>query len=278
MGNDPFVPHLAEIVEVHRETRGVYTYRLRFREEEMRRSYRFLPGQFNMVYVFGVGEVAISIVSDPDDPDLLDHTIRIVGNVTGALERLKEGDTIGLRGPYGSAWPLKEAEGKEVIVVTGGLGCAPVVSVINYIALRRERYGRLKILHGVKTPKDLLYRERFRSWQRHPNTEVYLTVDHPDKAWKYNVGVVTNLFDQVEIDSQNSMVMMCGPEIMMRATARNLLARGMAADRTYVSLERNMKCAIAFCGHCQLGPTFVCREGPVYRYDRIQPWFETPGI
>lgn len=158
---DPTIPHPAEIVEVRRETPGVYTYRLRFLDEALRRSYRFLPGQFNMVYVFGVGEVAISIVSDPDDPDLLDHTIRIVGNVTGALERLKKGDTLGLRGPYGSAWPLKEAEGKEVIVVTGGLGCAPVVSVINYIAQRREQYGRLKILHGVKTPKDLLYRERF---------------------------------------------------------------------------------------------------------------------
>ena len=278
MENDPFVPHLAEIVEIRRETRGVYTYRLRFREEALRRSYRFLPGQFNMVYLFGVGEVAISIVSDPDDPDLLDHTIRIVGNVTGALERLKEGDVLGLRGPYGSAWPLKEAEGKEVIVVTGGLGCAPVVSVINYIALRREHYGRLKILHGVKTPKDLLYREHFRAWQRHPNTEVYLTVDHPDKTWKYNVGVVTNLFDQVEIDPQNSIVMMCGPEMMMRYTTRSLLSRGMETDRIYVSLERNMKCAIAFCGHCQLGPTFVCREGPVYRYDRIQRWLETREI
>lgn len=148
-----------------------------------------------------------------------------------------------------------------MIVVTGGLGCAPVVSVINYIAQRREQYGKLKILHGVKTPKDLLYRERFRAWERHPNTEVYLTVDHPDKAWKYNVGVVTNLFDQVEIDPRHSMVMMCGPEIMMRYTARSLLSRGIAADRIYVSLERNMKCAIAFCGHCQLGPTFVCREG-----------------
>ncbi|MDC4206034.1 MAG: FAD/NAD(P)-binding protein [Candidatus Manganitrophus sp.] len=278
MVNDPFLPHPAEIVEVRRETPGVYTYRLRFRDEGLRRGYRFLPGQFNMVYVFGVGEVAISIVSDPDDPELLDHTIRIVGNVTGALERLKEGDTIGLRGPYGSAWPLKEAEGKEVIVVTGGLGCAPVVSVINYIAQRREQYGKLKILHGVKTPKDLLYRERFRAWERHPNTEVYLTVDHPDKAWKYNVGVVTNLFDQVEIDPRHSIAMMCGPEIMMRYTARSLLSRGIAADRIYVSLERNMKCAIAFCGHCQLGPTFVCREGPVYRYDRIQPWFETREI
>lgn len=275
---DPTIPHPAEIVEVRRETPGVYTYRLRFRDEGLRQGYRFLPGQFNMVYVFGVGEVAISIVSDPDDPELLDHTIRIVGNVTGALERLKEGDTIGLRGPYGSAWPLKEAEGKEVIVVTGGLGCAPVVSVINYIAQRRERYGKLKILHGVKTPKDLLYRERFRAWEHHPNTEVYLTVDHPDKAWKYNVGVVTNLFDQVEIDPRHSIVMMCGPEIMMRYTARSLLSRGVAADRIYVSLERNMKCAIAFCGHCQLGPTFVCREGPVYRYDRIQPWFETREI
>ncbi|MFY9268368.1 MAG: FAD/NAD(P)-binding protein [Candidatus Manganitrophaceae bacterium] len=270
----PLLPQQAEIVEKRREARGVYTYRLRLCDETIRRSYRFLPGQFNMVYLFGVGEVPISIVSDPSDPELLDHTIRIVGNVTDGLERLGKGEIIGLRGPYGSAWPLKEAEGKEVIIVTGGLGCAPVVSVINYIVQRRDAFGRLKILHGVKTPKDLLYRERFRAWKSIPNTEVYLTVDHPDRQWRYSVGVVTNLFSQIEVDLEKSLVMMCGPEIMMRYATRDLIGQGLSPERIYVSLERNMKCAVAFCGHCQLGPVFLCREGPVFRYDQVQKWIE----
>ncbi|HLG22985.1 MAG TPA: FAD/NAD(P)-binding protein [Candidatus Manganitrophaceae bacterium] len=275
---DPFIPHPADIVEKRREARGIYTYRLRFQEEALRRAFQFQPGQFNMVYAFGAGEVPISIVSDPGDPELLDHTIRIVGNVTGALDRLEAGDAVGLRGPYGSAWPLQEAEGKEVVIITGGLGCAPVVSVINYIARRRASYGPLKILHGIKTPKDLLYRERFRAWRRYPDTEVYLTVDHPDRQWKYSVGVVTNLFSQVKIDAANGLFMMCGPEVMMRYAAHDLLAHGVSPHRIYLSLERNMKCAVAFCGHCQFGPTFVCREGPVYRYDRIQEWFEKREI
>ncbi len=270
----PLLPQQAEIVEKRREARGVYTYRLRLCDETIRRSYRFLPGQFNMVYLFGVGEVPISIVSDPSDPELLDHTIRIVGNVTDGLERLGKGEIIGLRGPYGSAWPLKEAEGKEVIIVTGGLGCAPVVSVINYIVQRRDAFGPLKILHGVKTPKDLLYRERFRAWKSIPNTEVYLTVDHPDRQWRYSVGVVTNLFSQIEVDLEKSLVMMCGPEIMMRYATRDLIGQGLSPERIYVSLERNMKCAVAFCGHCQLGPVFLCREGPVFRYDQVQKWIE----
>jgi len=270
---NPWIPYPAEIVEKRQETRQIYTYRLRFQDERLRHSFRFQPGQFNMVYVFGAGEIPISIVSDPADPELLDHTVRIVGNVTGVLDKLGKGDVVGLRGPYGSWWPMEEAVGKDVVIVTGGLGCAPVVSVINYVFKRRESYGALKILHGIKTPKDLLYRKRFRAWQRHPDTEVYLTVDHPDRQWKFSVGFVTNLFSQVRIDIQKSIVMMCGPEMMMRFAVRDLLTRGMAADRIYLSLERNMKCAVGFCGHCQFGPKFICKDGPVLRYDRIGEWF-----
>ena len=269
-----FIPHPADIVEKRKEARYIFTFRLRFRDERLRQTFRFEPGQFNMVYIFGVGEVPISIVSDPTDPELLDHTIRVVGRTTAALEKLKEGDTVGLRGPYGSRWPLEDFKGKDVIIVTGGLGCAPAVSVINYIVKRRDAYGALKILHGIKTPKDLLYRDRFRAWRRIPNTEVCLTVDHPDRQWKYNVGVVTNLFNQVRIDYQNSVVMMCGPETMMHYAVRGLLSQGISEDRIYLSLERNMKCAIGFCGHCQFGPSFICKEGPVFRYDRIKPWLE----
>lgn len=271
---NPWIPQTAEVIGKRREASHVHTLRLRFRDEASRRSYRFRSGQFNMLYVFGTGEVPISIVSDPDDPEELDHTVRVVGKVSEALVGLKKGEAVGVRGPYGSWWPLEESRGKDVVIVTGGLGCAPVVSVINYVAHRRDRYGHLKIFHGVKTPKDLLYRARFRAWQELPNTEVYLTVDHPDRQWKYEVGVVTNLFRQVPIDTRNSVAMICGPEIMMRSTVRDLLGQGLPADRIYLSLERNMKCAIGFCGHCQFGPRFICKDGPVLRYDRIREWFE----
>jgi sulfhydrogenase subunit gamma (sulfur reductase) len=271
---DPFVPMTAEVVEKRREAPKIWTLRLRLKDEAQRRAFQFRPGQFNMVYDFGVGEVPISIVSDPVDSELLDHTIRAVGAVSHRLCELDRGDVIGLRGPYGSWWPLEEARGQDVLIVTGGLGCAPVVAAINYVMARRESYGALKIFHGIKTPGDLLYRERFQAWRKSPNTEVYLTVDRPDRRWKENVGVVTALFGQAQIDPGRSVVMMCGPEIMMRFAVRELVKLGMTTDRIYLSMERNMKCAVGFCGHCQYGPLFICKDGPVLRYDRISRWFD----
>jgi NAD(P)H-flavin reductase len=272
------IPCPAEIVEKRPETRGIYTFRLRVKDQGKRAAFRFRPGQFNMVYVFGVGEVPISIASDPDDVDGLDHTVRVVGNVTGVLERLNVGDVVGLRGPYGSWWPMDEAQGRDVIAITGGLGCAPVVSVISYVVRRRAMFGALKILHGVKAPNDLVYRRQFQAWAKHPNTEVHLTTDQPDRRWRHHTGVVTTLLNQVAIDRTNSVVMMCGPEGMMRAATAHLLQGGMGEERIYVSIERNMKCAVGLCGHCQLGSEYICKTGPVFRYDRVRRWFEHPGV
>jgi NAD(P)H-flavin reductase len=272
------IPCPAEIVEKRPETRGIYTFRLRVRDEAKRAAFRFRPGQFNMVYAFGAGEVPISIASDPDDADGLDHTVRVVGNVTGVLDRLKAGDTVGLRGPYGSWWPLEEARGRDVIVITGGLGCAPVASVISYVIRRRGSFGALKILHGIKAPSDLVYRRQFQAWATHPNTEVHLTTDQPDRGWRHHSGVVTTLLRRVTIDPARSTVMMCGPQGMMRAASRELFERGVPEENVYVSIERNMKCAVGLCGHCQLGSEYVCKTGPVFRFDRIRRWFEHPGI
>jgi sulfhydrogenase subunit gamma (sulfur reductase) len=272
--SNPFVPALAEVIEKRREAPKIWTLRLRLKDKAQRRDFQFRPGQFNMVYDFGVGEVPISIVSDPADSELLDHTIRAVGAVSHRLCELDRGDVIGLRGPYGSWWPLEEARGQDVLIVTGGLGCAPVVAAINYVMTRREAYGALKIFHGIKTPGDLLYRERFQAWRKAPNTEVHLTVDRPDRRWRENVGVVTALFGQTELVPDRSIVMMCGPEIMMRFAVRELVKRGITTDRIYLSMERNMKCALGFCGHCQYGPLFICKDGPVLRYDRISRWFD----
>jgi sulfhydrogenase subunit gamma (sulfur reductase) len=275
---NPYLIHPATIVEKIREAEDIDTYRLRFVDEQVRRSYRFAAGQFNMVYLFGVGEVAISIVSDPGEPESLDHTIRGVGRVTKAIAQLQPGDELGIRGPFGSGWPLEAIRGKDIVIVTGGLGCAPVVGAIEYIFRRRNQYGAVTILHGVKTPHDLLYRERFDAWRRQPDTQVLLTSDQPDKTWHYHVGVVTELFEQVAVDPARTMVLMCGPEIMMRLGVSILMQRGIPATAIYASLERHMECGIGLCGHCQLGPYFLCKDGPVMRYDRVAPWLGQSGV
>jgi NAD(P)H-flavin reductase len=276
--DNPYAIRPAVIVDRVREAEDILTFRFSFAESDSRPSFRFKAGQFNMVYLFGVGEVAISIVSDPDEPTFLDHTIRLVGRVTQAIGQLQTGDMVGIRGPFGQGWPLDEARGKDVVIVTGGLGCAPVVGAIQYIFRRREQYGTVKILHGVKTPHDLLYRERFDLWRRSPNTEVLLTSDRPDKTWRHHVGVVTELFEAVAFDPERTIVLMCGPEIMMRLGVPILRTRGIPARAIYVSLERHMECGIGLCGHCQMGPFFLCKDGPVMRYDRIEPFMGREGV
>ncbi|MBH0197272.1 MAG: FAD/NAD(P)-binding protein, partial [Nitrospira sp.] len=231
---NPYLIHPATIVEKIREAEDINTYRLQLVDEQTRQHFRFNAGQFNMVYLFGVGEVAISIVSDPDEPTFLDHTIRAVGRTTKAIADLQPGDVLGIRGPFGQGWPLEEARGRNVVIVTGGLGCAPVVGAIEYIFRRRGDYGSVRIIHGVKTPKDLLYRERFERWGRFPDTEVLLTSGQVDKTWHYHIGVVTELFERVAIDPGNSIVLMCGPEIMMRLGVSILMRRGISETAIYL--------------------------------------------
>ena len=275
---NPYLIHPATIVEKIQEAEDITTYRLQLVDEQVRRQFRFKAGQFNMVYLFGVGEVAISIVSDPDEPEFLDHTIRAVGRVTKGIADLKSGDVLGIRGPFGQGWPLEEARGRHVVIVTGGLGCAPVVGAIEYIFRRREHYGSVRIIHGVKTPRDLLYHERFEVWSRQPDTEVLLASDQPDGTWRHHVGVVTELFELVAVDPAKSIVLMCGPEIMMRLGVPILMRRGIPATAIYVSLERHMECGIGLCGHCQMGPYFLCKDGPVMRYDRVAQWLGRVGV
>lgn len=270
---DPYIPKLAQIIEKRHEAKNIYTFRLRFSSDEEQEAYSFAPGQFNMLYVFGVGEIAISISGDPSDREGIDHTIRVVGTVSRAMGSCEEGDTLGVRGPFGSQWPLQEARGKDVLVITGGLGCAPVMGAIHYIIKRRSDYGKLKILHGIKAPRDLIYRQKLEEWKQFPDTEVHLTSDEADKDWKFSVGVVTNLMDKIEIDPANTVVMMCGPEVMMKFALKELKKHSIGSDQIYLSMERNMKCAMGFCGHCQYGPHFICRDGPILRYDQVAGLF-----
>ena len=272
-----YVPHTAKVLERIQETHSVFTLRLAFVDETLRQAYEFQPGQFNMLYLYGVGEVPISIVSDPKDPHVLDHTIRAVGRVTRGLSQLSESETIGIRGPYGRGWPMERAKGRDVLVITGGLGCAPVVSVINYIIKRRAEFGQLSILQGVKLPNDLIWRDRYEQWIQQPNTQVLLAADKGAADWPWHVGLVTELFDQVEFH-KDTMVMMCGPEIMMQVCLRELLNRRVPESQIYLSMERNMKCALGHCGRCQYGDQFICRDGPVFSYQRIKPYFARRGF
>jgi NAD(P)H-flavin reductase len=264
------LPYEAEIVERIQESPSIFTLRLRFTDPAVHGAYRFAPGQFNMLYLYGVGEVPISIVSDPEDDNLFDHTIRSVGRVTRALAALQSGDRLGVRGAFGRGWPIAQAEGRDVIIVTGGLGCAPVVSVINYVLRRREQFARLVIIQGVKHSADLIWRERYQQWSTLPDTQVYVAADQAGPGWPFREGQVTSLLGEAALDPRNSTVMMCGPQGMMQAVARDLLARGFAEQDLWLSMERNMQCGQGLCGHCQMGEKFVCKDGPVFSYDEIK--------
>jgi len=267
-------PHV--VVSRHEETADTFTIALRPMQADAPRS--FAPGQFNMLYAFGTGESAISISGSPEENDMLVHTIRRVGMVTSALDRLSPGDVVGLRGPFGSAWPMDEVRGRDLVFVSGGIGLAPLRPAILYVFAHRADYGRIVILAGARSPADVIFHDDLHSWMNQPETEVRLTVDRGDSAWHHQVGVVTTLIPRARFDAANAVAMVCGPEIMMRFTAEELAKSGLPGGRIFVTLERNMKCAVGFCGHCQFGPEFICRDGPVFRHDRIHHWFSQREI
>ncbi len=231
--------------------------------------FAFRAGQFNMLYVFGTGEAAISISSDPEKPHTIAHTIHRVGTVTSALAQLRKGDMIGLRGPFGSSWPLGEVQGKDICIVAGGIGLAPLRPVLYGLLRHRSSYGRIILLYGARSPLDLLYRVELEQWGKQQNVEVIVTVDRGDSSWKGHIGVVTTLFSYIKLDAAATAAFVCGPETMMKYTLDELERRAIPDGQVYLSLERNMKCAVGFCGHCQLGPVFICRDGPVFRLPAV---------
>lgn len=274
---DPYLPHPARIIARTQESPTIFTLKTQFIEDQ-HRNVTFHPGQFNMVYLYGVGEIAISISSDPAQNDYLSHTIRAVGRVTKALQKLQTGDHLGIRGPYGQGWPLQEAEGKDIVIVTGGLGCAPTVSVINYILARREQYGAIKILQGVKHSDDLIFRKQYALWQKKPNIEVYIAADQAGPKWHWAIGYVTDMISSLTLHPERTIVMMCGPEMMMHAAINALTKKEVPEEAIYLSMERNMQCGIGRCGHCQYGGLFVCIDGPIFAYPRIKDLFSVKGF
>ena len=227
----------------------------------------FSPGQFTMVYVFGVGEVPLSISGDPDHPDSLVHTVRAVGAVTNAICALEPGDTVGVRGPYGTGWP--DARNRDLLIIAGGIGLAPVRPLVRRAVAHRQEYFSVGLVYGSRSPSELLYRDELDSWRRGDTIDVQVTVDRGDPTWRGDVGVVTPLVQRIRYVSDETVAVVCGPETMMRVVARTLEDRGMTPDNIYLSLERNMECGIGLCGHCQFGSDFVCTDGPVFPYSDV---------
>ena len=273
---DPMCPVAQRVISLSQETEDIYSLRLEPSEKSVRA--RFLPGQFNMLYAFGVGESAISISGDPSDTDVTEHTIRRVGLVTNALGSMRPGDFVGVRGPFGSPWPMDQAQGSDLLVIAGGIGMAPLRPVIKEVLANRNVYNRLTVLSGARDPGGILYRDELLEWKKLPGVDSKVTVDHADYSWKGNVGVVTTLVNRTVYDPKNTIAFICGPEIMMRYAVVELQKNGVEGHQIFLSLERNMKCAIGFCGHCQFGSEFICRDGPVFRYDRIAFWLNQREI
>jgi NAD(P)H-flavin reductase len=273
---DPWRTQTVEIGGAIDELDGIATYRLA-PVPTTPDACRFTPGQFNMLYLPGVGEVAISMSGDPAATDAWIHTIRVAGNVTKTFAALPRGSRLGLRGPFGVGWPVESLRGGDVVLVTGGVGLAPIRPLICHLLRHRGDYGRIWLINGARTPDSLLFQREYDDW-RHSLT-LQLTVDRAIGKWTGHVGVVTLLVDRLRLTRpEQTHVITCGPEVMMKFAAVSALRRDVAPERIWVSLERNMQCAAGLCGHCQLGPAFICKDGPVFRYDRILPYLNVEAL
>ncbi|NOY07557.1 MAG: hydrogenase [Spirochaetes bacterium] len=264
-----YIPHLAEIVSVRKETHDTKTYRLVFRDSGLAGSFDYKQGQFVQVSVLGVGEAPISITSSPSRKGFLELTLRAAGRVTSAICRLHTGDSVYIRGPYGNFFPFKELKGRDILFIAGGIGLAPVRSLINLVFDNRDAFGHITILYGAKTPQEICFKNELIKWEGIRDTSVFTTVDKPDGTWKGHTGVVTSLYDKANINSKNSTAVLCGPPVMIKFAAKELLQRGFCRPDIIVTLERYMKCGIGKCGHCNIGGLYVCTDGPVFTWDQV---------
>jgi NAD(P)H-flavin reductase len=272
---DPMLPAPFVVVDRTEETADTVTLRV---QPVGAAETTFDPGQFSMLYAVGVGEVPISISGDPGFAGFLEYTIRSVGAVTNALTSLRPGDHLGLRGPFGIGWPLESGFGRDLVIVAGGIGLAPLRPVVLHALAHRDRFNAVSLLYGARTPHDLLFNFELHGWRARFDIEVEVTVDRGSADWMGDVGVVTQLLNRVLFEPENTTAMVCGPEVMMRAAARQLQSHGVATADIAVSLERNMKCGIGLCGHCQLSTHLLCRDGPVVAYRLAEPWMEVAEL
>jgi NAD(P)H-flavin reductase len=268
--HDPMVPRAFRIEHVRHEVKGVFSWHLKPVDGG---SFEILPGQFNMLYAPGGGEVPIAVSGDCADRTGVIHTIRSVGTVTSAMALMRAGAMVGMRGPFGSAWPIEAGYGKDVVFITGTVGLAPLRPLIYEVIKRREKYGKVIITYGSRGMDDILYEHDLHTWRGRFDMDVHVTVHAAPSGYRGLVGSVADAVSRSSFEGGNAVAYVCRSEALTLAAVLALQERGLTTDRIYTTLERSMKCGIGFCGHCQFGPTFMCKEGPVYRFDTIERIF-----
>ena len=265
-----YIPYPAIIESIRKESFDTKTFRVTFEDKALTESFNHKPGQFMQVSLLGVGEAPISITSPPNPKGFLELTVRAVGKLTTAMHQLKVRDRIYIRGPYGNSFPVEQVKDKDLYFIAGGIGLPPLRSVIKSVFHRREDFGKIKILYGAKTPQQLCFKEELGTWKQMDDTEVLLTVDEPDEAWKGNIGVVTTLWDETDMSTSSGVAYVCGPLVMVKFVVERLLQSGFQDENIYITLERYMKCGIGKCGHCNIADMFVCIDGPVFTYSQLK--------
>lgn len=269
-GDDLYVPKLAAITHIIDETPDTKTFRLRFEDADYAKTFSWEPGQFVEVSVFGAGEAPIGFASDPAEKSFIELTIVARGKVTNAMHELKVGDQVGIRGPLGNCWPLSEIKGKDLLIVSGGCGLAPLRPAILHVLANRKDYGDFWLLYGARTPQDRDFVYDLDKWAQRDDMHVLQTVDVGDDSWTDNVGVVTTLFSKMSLKGDNAVAFTCGPPIMIKFVTMELLKMGLSEDRIVTSLERYMKCGVGKCGHCCVNHVYLCTEGPVFTYEELR--------
>ena len=270
MNKNIYTPDLAIITKVRDEAAGIKTFILEFKGPEIRKSFDYRPGQFVELTVFGVGEAPISISSSPVNKGYLELTVAAVGKVTRALHLRKEEDIVGIRGPYGNGFPFDEVKGKNILFVGGGIGLAPLRSLINQMFAQRGDFAKISILYGVRESRFLCFVDDLEGWSQVENSEVLLTADAPDAKWRGNVGVVGSLLPKIDIDIKNTIAFVCGPPIMIHFVLLDLLKMGFEEEQIITTMERRMECGVGKCGHCNIGKSYVCLDGPVFSYHQLR--------
>lgn len=262
--HDPMIPQLYKISSHNDETEDTFTIQLHPVDNDT--NFEFKPGQFCMLHAFGIGESAISISGDPKIKNVITHTIKKLGSVTKILEALNLGATIGVRGPFGEPWPIQESVAKNVVIAAGGIGLAPLRPVIYHIQANRDKFKKVWLFYGARSSKDLIYEAEIAEWRQRGDIDIHMTVDKGTLLWRGSVGTVTSLIEKIGVEANNTVAMVCGPEIMIYFTVLCLEKMGLSKEAIYVSMERNMQCGIGYCGHCMCGAKFICKDGPVLKY------------
>jgi len=265
-------PEICDIVEVIQETPDVKTFKLRFRKKELMDNFHWLPGQFVEFSLFGYGECTFCIASSPSRPESFDCSVKRAGNVTADIHNLlEEGLSVGIRGPYGNNFPLEDIEGKNLLYIGGGIGLAPLRSLIQYTLDNRQKYKNIDILYGARTSQDLVYKTEIAEWQKNKSINVFLTIDRAEDNWVHNVGVVPKILEEVvKPQIENTKVITCGPPIMIKYTIQSLLKLGFAGKDIITTLEMKMQCGLGKCGRCNIGSTYICKDGPVFTYEQLK--------